>query len=93
MAKKKPIIDVLLKPEDFHQSTFIDNYDCPVARAVNRRFKSAKIRVCWRRLYIGDKQYSILNGGFGIQDYNKIKNEYAKGVNRKWDHYIQIQKM
>lgn len=97
MPKKKLVISILLKPSDFSGNEFTNPNNCPLARAFKRHmgmFGSVD------PLYIdtkfrekGNRRFKILNGGFDQHDYQDVKDEYAKGSKRKWDHYVEIREV
>lgn len=93
MKNNNPVIVVLLKPEDVKDVRYLDHEDCAVSRACKRHFKSKHVVTGEWDVKIDGKTYEILNDGFGREDLEKVKKEYALGPKRKWDHYVEIQEI
>lgn len=89
---KNPIIEILLKPEDFREACFVSNGNCPLARAFKRQMKVKKCSVLTYEIVSGKKVFYIL-GRFGHEDFEEVKAEYALGSKRKWDHYVEIREL
>jgi hypothetical protein len=88
MAKNTESIWVLLTPSDFKGAAYYSNGDCPLARALKRKYKTGKIWVGGTHAKVNGKRFDLPT--YDWVDFYKVKKEYAKGQNRKWNHYVEI---
>ena len=94
LNQTQTIMRIYLIPKDFKNSSFIDNEDCPLARAVKRELKTTDVDVDPWELYINDKHFTILNGGFKAEDYFFVKEEYEKDPKmEKAQYYVEIEEV
>lgn len=91
MAKK---IEIPLIPSDFIGNRYVNNTDCPLARAAKRYFDQPYVSCCSETLSIRDKvtgitqKFYTIKDGFSDQDYDFVKEQYEKDPKMKKVQYV-----
>jgi len=86
----KKNIEIILKPEDFNKTVFLDIENCALAKAIKRKFKKLTdydIGVGTQTVSIERTEYEIENG-FNSEDYEYVKNQYKKDPKMLKARYI-----
>jgi hypothetical protein len=92
IAKRKKI-EVALRPEDFAGNTYLDTYDCPLARAAKRHFGYEHVSVGSVTFKIRDENFNELLsldivGHFGDDDHDFVREQYESDPGMKKHVYV-----